>query len=78
VLGDAHGNVVYLYERECSIQRRHQKVIEEAPSPFIDDETRAAPWASRPWPWPGPSNYQSAGTVEFVVGHGPAASTSWR
>jgi propionyl-CoA carboxylase alpha chain len=42
VLGDAHGNVVYLHERECSIQRRHQKVIEEAPSPFISGETRAA------------------------------------
>ena len=42
VLGDAHGNVIYLNERECSIQRRHQKVIEEAPSPFISDATRKA------------------------------------
>ena len=42
VLGDAHGNVIYLNERECSIQRRHQKVIEEAPSPFISEETRKA------------------------------------
>ncbi|HRL37707.1 MAG TPA: biotin carboxylase N-terminal domain-containing protein, partial [Ottowia beijingensis] len=42
VLGDSHGNVVYLNERECSIQRRHQKVIEEAPSPFISDATRKA------------------------------------
>ena len=42
ILGDSHGNVVYLNERECSIQRRHQKVIEEAPSPFISDATRAA------------------------------------
>jgi propionyl-CoA carboxylase alpha chain len=42
VLGDAHGNCVYLWERECSIQRRHQKVVEEAPSPFLDDRTRKA------------------------------------
>src|SRR3546814_21161049 len=42
VLGDQHGNIVYLGERECSIQRRHQKVVDEAPSPFIDPETRKA------------------------------------
>jgi len=53
VLGDSHGNVIYLNERECSIQRRHQKVIEEAPSPFISDATRKA-MGSRPWPWPRP------------------------
>ena len=51
VLGDKHGNVVHLFERECSIQRRNQKVIEEAPSPLLDEATRAA-WARRPWPWP--------------------------
>jgi propionyl-CoA carboxylase alpha chain len=67
VLGDAHGNVVYLWERECSIQRRHQKVIEEAPSPFLDAETRKA-MGEQAVALAKAVNYQSAGTVEFVVG----------
>jgi propionyl-CoA carboxylase alpha chain len=67
VLGDAHGNVVYLNERECSIQRRHQKVIEEAPSPFISDATRKA-MGEQAVALARAVNYQSAGTVEFVVG----------
>ncbi len=67
VLGDAHGNVVYLHERECSIQRRHQKVIEEAPSPFISDETRQA-MGAQAVALAKAVKYQSAGTVEFVVG----------
>jgi len=67
VLGDAHGNVVYLWERECSIQRRHQKVIEEAPSPFISDETRRA-MGAQAVALARAVRYQSAGTVEFVVG----------
>ena len=67
VLGDAHGNCVYLHERECSIQRRHQKVIEEAPSPFISDETRKA-MGEQAVALAKAVNYQSAGTVEFVVG----------
>jgi propionyl-CoA carboxylase alpha chain len=67
VLGDAHGNVVYLNERECSIQRRHQKVIEEAPSPFISDATRRA-MGAQAVALAKAVNYQSAGTVEFVVG----------
>jgi propionyl-CoA carboxylase alpha chain len=67
VLGDSHGNVLYLNERECSIQRRHQKVIEEAPSPFISDATRQA-MGEQAVALAKAVNYQSAGTVEFVVG----------
>jgi len=67
VLGDAHGHCVYLWERECSIQRRHQKVIEEAPSPFISDATRQA-MGEQAVALAKAVNYQSAGTVEFVVG----------
>ncbi len=67
VLGDAHGNLIYLNERECSIQRRHQKVIEEAPSPFISDATRIA-MGEQAVSLARAVNYQSAGTVEFVVG----------
>ena len=67
VLGDKHGNVIHLGERECSIQRRHQKLIEEAPPPFIDDETRRkiGEWAIA---LAEAVNYDSAGTVEFIVG----------
>jgi len=67
VLGDAHGNLVYLHERECSIQRRHQKVIEEAPSPFISETTRKA-MGEQAVALARAVRYQSAGTVEFVVG----------
>ena len=67
VLGDAHGHVIFLNERVCSIQRRHQKVIEEAPSPFISDETRAA-MGAQAVALAKAVQYQSAGTVEFVVG----------
>ncbi len=67
VLGDAHGHVVYLHERECSIQRRHQKVIEEAPSPFISEATRRA-MGEQAVALAKAVKYQSAGTVEFVVG----------
>ena len=67
VLGDSHGNVIYLNERECSIQRRHQKVIEEAPSPFITDATRIS-MGEQAVALAKAVQYQSAGTVEFVVG----------
>ena len=67
VLGDSQGNVIYLNERECSIQRRHQKVIEEAPSPFISEATRKA-MGEQAVALAKAVNYQSAGTVEFVVG----------
>ena len=66
VLADSFGNTVYLNERECSIQRRHQKVIEEAPSPFISDATRKA-MGEQAVQLAKAVNYQSAGTVEFVV-----------
>jgi propionyl-CoA carboxylase alpha chain len=66
VLGDKHGNVVYLFERECSIQRRNQKVIEEAPSPFLDERTRRA-MGEQAVALAKAVNYESAGTVEFIV-----------
>ena len=67
VLADGHGNIVHLFERECSIQRRHQKVIEEAPSPFLDAETRAS-MGAQAVALAAAVVYQSAGTVEFIVG----------
>jgi propionyl-CoA carboxylase alpha chain len=66
VLGDKHGHVIYLGERECSIQRRNQKVIEEAPSPFLDEETRAA-MGEQSVALAKAVDYDSAGTVEFIV-----------
>jgi len=66
VLGDSFGNVIYLGERECSIQRRHQKVIEEAPSPFLDEATRQK-MGEQAVALAKAVDYQSAGTVEFIV-----------
>ncbi|AYG59235.1 acetyl/propionyl/methylcrotonyl-CoA carboxylase subunit alpha [Rhizobium jaguaris] len=66
VLADAHGNVTYLGERECSIQRRNQKVAEEAPSPFLDETTRKA-MGEQSVALAKAVDYQSAGTVEFIV-----------
>ncbi len=66
VLADSHGNCVYLHERECSIQRRNQKVIEEAPSPFLDEATRKA-MGEQACALAKAVGYTSAGTVEFIV-----------
>ena len=66
VLADAHGNCIYLNERECSIQRRNQKVVEEAPSPFLDDATRKA-MGEQSCALAKAVGYASAGTVEFIV-----------
>ncbi|MCW5679310.1 MAG: acetyl-CoA carboxylase biotin carboxylase subunit [Xanthobacteraceae bacterium] len=67
VLGDKHGNVIYLGERECSIQRRNQKVIEEAPSPLLDEATRKK-MGEQAVALAKAVNYDTAGTVEFVAG----------
>ena len=67
ILADTHGNVIHLGERECSIQRRHQKVIEEAPSPFVDEDMRAA-MGAQAVALARSVDYHSAGTVEFIVG----------
>ena len=66
VLADSHGNIVHLGERECSIQRRHQKVIEESPSPFLDEQTRAA-MGAQAVALARAVGYTSVGTVEFIV-----------
>ncbi len=66
ILGDKHGNVIHLNERECSIQRRNQKVLEEAPSPFLDAETRAK-MGAQAIALAQAVDYDSAGTVEFIV-----------
>jgi len=66
IMADGHGNVIYLGERECSIQRRHQKVIEEAPSPFLDEATRQK-MGEQSCALAKAVDYQSAGTVEFIA-----------
>jgi propionyl-CoA carboxylase alpha chain len=67
VLGDTHGNILHLNERDCSIQRRHQKVVEESPSPFVTPEMRAA-MGAQAVELARAVGYHSAGTVEFIAG----------
>ncbi len=66
IMADKHGNIIYLNERECSLQRRHQKVIEEAPSPFLDEATRKK-MGEQAVALAKAVDYESAGTVEFIV-----------
>jgi len=66
VMADRHGNIVHLFERECSLQRRHQKIIEESPSPLLDDAMRTA-MGEQAIALARAVDYQSAGTVEFIV-----------
>lgn len=66
ILGDQHGNILYLNERECSIQRRHQKVVEEAPSPFVTPKMRKA-MGEQCVALSRAVGYYSAGTVELIV-----------
>ena len=66
VLADSHGNIIHLGERECSIQRRHQKIVEEAPSPFVTEELRSK-MGGRAVALAEAVDYVSAGTVEFIV-----------
>ena len=71
--------VLHLFERDCSTQRRHQKVLEEAPAPTIDDAQRAEVDRARRSRWPRQVGYVNAGTVEFLLDNATGeASTSWR
>ena len=77
-MADAHGNVVHLGERECSLQRRHQKIVEEAPSALLTPEQRAAMGAAAVEAARA-VGYTGAGTVEFIVARTPrTTSSSWR
>ena len=80
MFGDRHGNAIHLGERDCSVQRRHQKLIEEAPSPAVSPELSAPGWARsrRQAAVQGAGNYEGAGTLEFLLDAAKTASTSWR
>ena len=77
VLGDGRGQAIHVFERECSVQRRHQKVIEESPSPSLTPELRERICAAAVQT-AAAIDYRGAGTVEFILDAGPPNSTSWR
>ena len=77
VFADTHGDCVHLFERDCSVQRRHQKVLEEAPAPGMTAERRAAMGGPRSKRRKA-VGYVGAGTVEFIAHPGRRGSTSWR
>jgi acetyl/propionyl-CoA carboxylase alpha subunit len=77
VIADHHGNACYLFERDCSLQRRHQKLLEEAPSPVLSEDMRKK-FGKAALRAVDAVGYRNAGTIEFLYDPRPKTSTSWR